>query len=170
MKLTIVLFCLLFATRAQCLTSVGSHLVGAGGGEISSGRISGIYSIGETIVGPNRESGAQLHAGFIASVSTRLNQSIPRTERGVVNAFWLSPAYPNPFNPTTHIRYSVPSPTEVVVRVLDASGRTILERSPEIAKGTMPLSIDGSGWNSGVYFVSVKSRFGGQVRPIVLEK
>lgn len=51
-------------------------------------------------------------------------------EAGVDNAsvpenFELFPAYPNPFNPTTTLRYDLPEATKVIIMIYDLMGRDI---------------------------------------------
>lgn len=67
--------------------------------------------------------------------------------------------YPNPFNPTTRIRYALPAPGVVSLRVFDASGRLVrvlLDRAPRDA-GYHAAAWDGTDdagrrLASGVYF------------------
>lgn len=44
---------------------------------------------------------------------------------GLPTAFVIEKAYPNPFNPTTRIRYGVPNTTPVNVAIYDMTGRLI---------------------------------------------
>jgi hypothetical protein len=74
-------------------------------------------------------------------------------------------AYPNPFNPSTTVRYDVPSRGRVVVSVFDARGAlvtTLVDEDKE--SGSYPVRWDGlddtgTRVSSGVYFVTVA--FGG---------
>jgi hypothetical protein len=83
----------------------------------------------------------------------------------------LGNAYPNPFNPVTHIPYHLPRPTEVTITVFDILGRqvAVLEQGLRAA-GEHRVLFDGSVLASGMYFV--KLQVGGQVdvRKILLVK
>jgi hypothetical protein len=72
-------------------------------------------------------------------------------------------AYPNPFNPTTVVRFSLPEPTDVTITVYDALGRevAVLLRGPQ-EEGVHSVQWNGrnqSGTHvaSGVYFVRMST-------------
>ena len=73
------------------------------------------------------------------------------------SSFVLS-AYPNPFNPRTTIRFTLPSPGDVNLQVHDVSGRLVRALVAEnYPGGSHELSFDGSDLPSGVYFLSMES-------------
>jgi hypothetical protein len=64
----------------------------------------------------------------------------------------LYPNTPNPFNPTTLLRYSLPEAMPVNLTVYDVTGRVVLQADLGlIGSGEHVYWIDGSGWSSGVY-------------------
>ena len=70
--------------------------------------------------------------------------------------FALSPAYPNPFNPTTTVSFALPVTSKVLLEVYDINGRNI----DEIIKYNMDAGYHSVIWNadnnaSGVYFVEM---------------
>ena len=75
------------------------------------------------------------------------------TSLGVPSAYVLHDNYPNPFNPSTTIRFAVPHDGEVILRVYDVSGRTVqtLWNGPMRA-GEHSLAFDASRLASGTYF------------------
>jgi hypothetical protein len=67
--------------------------------------------------------------------------------------FAFHPAYPNPFNPSTELRFDLPEPGGVMITVLDVLGREVAR----IAEGTYDHGYHSVTWNardlaSGVYF------------------
>jgi predicted GH43/DUF377 family glycosyl hydrolase len=67
--------------------------------------------------------------------------------------FSLLPNYPNPFNPSTTIKFDLPTSTEVRLSVYDFLGREVsLLLNERREAGTHELRFDGSGLSSGVYF------------------
>jgi hypothetical protein len=74
----------------------------------------------------------------------------------------LFDSYPNPFTKKTTISYMVPHPTQVTIKVFDASGRTVgtlVDR--EEAVGIHSVSWSAAGLDSGVYFLRMAA--GGRV-------
>ena len=73
------------------------------------------------------------------------------------DAFTLQPAYPNPFNPSTTIRYSIPETGAVLMKVYDLSGREVSTLMDQV----MPAGYHSLSWNpqntaaAGIYIVQV---------------
>jgi hypothetical protein len=79
--------------------------------------------------------------------------------------------YPNPFNPTTNIQYSLPKDGNVTVKIFDITGRNIAEvYSGYRAAGTYTEKFDGSNLSSGIYFLRVENQGISIVRKISLIK
>jgi hypothetical protein len=78
----------------------------------------------------------------------------------VPDTFVLNSAYPNPFNPTTTISYSLPTDASVSLYVYDIAGREIAElinsNSQQIA-GNYAVDFDATDLSSGLYFVMMKA-------------
>ena len=71
----------------------------------------------------------------------------------VPSAYSLGQNFPNPFNPTTNIRYALPKSGMVKLVVFDALGReveTLVNESQQAGKYETKFS--GSALTSGVYF------------------
>jgi hypothetical protein len=90
----------------------------------------------------------------------------------------LDNAYPNPFNPTTTIRYSIASAGHVSLRIYNAAGqlvRTLVdEKQAPVAEG-FNVTWDGTdnhgqGVSSGVYFYKLSAKEYGETKKMVLLK
>ena len=71
-------------------------------------------------------------------------------------SFVLEQSYPNPFNPTTQVPFSLPVESNVNITVYDISGRfisTITEGN--FSPGNYKADFNGSGLASGVYLVKM---------------
>jgi hypothetical protein len=70
-----------------------------------------------------------------------------------VNEYALSDAYPNPFNPSTSIAYTIPEAGLVTIKVYDVSGRevAVLVNGRQEA-GRHSVTFDGTHLSSGTYF------------------
>ncbi len=76
----------------------------------------------------------------------------------IPSEYYLSDAYPNPFNSVAHISYGLPKAGRVNVSVWDAAGRsvaTLLDR--EQAAGRYTAGWEASEAASGVYFIRMKT-------------
>jgi hypothetical protein len=78
-------------------------------------------------------------------------QSLPAT-------FSLSQNFPNPFNPETHVRFTVPRESSVRITVFDVLGR----EQAVLIDGDLPAGVytvrwDASGVASGMYILRMQS-------------
>ncbi len=68
-------------------------------------------------------------------------------------AFVLEQNFPNPFNPTTTIRYQLPRSAHVVISVFDLLGRQIVKLVEEQQQaGTRSVTWNAAGLPTGIYF------------------
>ncbi|NBC95655.1 MAG: T9SS type A sorting domain-containing protein, partial [Deinococcus-Thermus bacterium] len=74
--------------------------------------------------------------------------------------FALEGNYPNPFNPTTTVRFDLPQAADVEVTVYDVLGRRVLrEGAAGVAAGRgRTVAVDASRLASGVYLYRVTAR------------
>jgi len=67
--------------------------------------------------------------------------------------YHLSNNFPNPFNPSTKIKYSIPQSSNVVIKVFDILGNEITVLvNEERPLGSYEVDFDATGLSSGVYF------------------
>ena len=72
--------------------------------------------------------------------------------------FILYQNYPNPFNPRTKINYSIPTRSNVTIRVYDVLGKEITTLvNEEKPSGNYEVEFDGNKLSSGVYFYQLKA-------------
>jgi hypothetical protein len=121
------------------------------------------------IQGSRTDSVNTIAAGNNAYVRTKvipdggiliLNKRVKPT--GIVNinsAPWnysLEQNYPNPFNPSTRIRYSIATESNVRITVFNALGEEVRELTNEMrGAGTYEENFNSLGISSGVYFYSI---------------
>jgi hypothetical protein len=90
---------------------------------------------------------------------------------GLVREFALHPAYPNPFNPVTQLRFDLPSPGQVRLDLFDISGRlvrTLVDQ--QLTAGSHSVSVDMADAASGVYLARMNAGSFTATRKIVLVK
>jgi len=98
-------------------------------------------------------------------VSTKSLVNIP-------NSFKIISNYPNPFNPTTTILFSLgESNLNTTLRIYDISGRlveTLL--NDKVQSGSFEFQWNATGQTTGVYFVELMNGSNRQVEKIILLK
>ena len=83
----------------------------------------------------------------------------------------LTSVYPNPFNITTTVTYSVGAQTHVTLALYDVLGRQVaLLADGTAAPGEHRLSVDGSGLATGVYYLKLSSLRTQQTKAVILLK
>ena len=75
-----------------------------------------------------------------------------------INEINISPAHPNPFNPSTKINYAVNQPTNIKVTIFDVAGRVVdtIEDGYKI-EGNYSLSWNAVNKSSGIYYISIQT-------------
>jgi chitinase len=84
--------------------------------------------------------------------------SIKNVDKNLINNYVLYNNYPNPFNPSTIIRFSVPKESYVKLVVYDILGREVgLFFNKEVMPGTYQVTFNASTLSSGIYLYSLIS-------------
>lgn len=79
--------------------------------------------------------------------------TVRTVDHSVPEGFALEQNFPNPFNPSTSIRYSVPVQSRVVLQIFNSLGQeSAVAVNAEQAAGTYSVSFDASALSSGIYF------------------
>ena len=107
-------------------------------------RTEGTYANESWVVGYGKQYDiAQDNSGASATVSFLPN------EYSVVN-------YPNPFNPSTTIRYALPKDGHVMLKVYDMLGREMMTLvNEEREAGSHEVRLDGTRLGSGMYLCRI---------------
>ncbi len=106
--------------------------------------------------------------GTLPFVSAPVQTASPRPSE-TPEAFTLHGNYPNPFNPTTIIVYSLAQPGRVRLDIFDTLGRrvqTLVDEEQAVGKHELPF--DAYGLPSGTYLYRLQTPFGVQTRKMVL--
>jgi flagellar hook assembly protein FlgD len=72
------------------------------------------------------------------------------------NKFDLGDNYPNPFNPSTTISYSLPTNGNVQIKIFDVLGSEVAKLVDETkSAGKHSVEWNGSNYASGIYFYTI---------------
>ncbi len=75
----------------------------------------------------------------------------------IPNSIKLYDNYPNPFNPTTTIQYSINVNSDVSLHVYDILGQTVsIMKNTNVPAGTGEFRFNGHGLSSGIYFYQLQ--------------
>ncbi|MFZ5432165.1 MAG: right-handed parallel beta-helix repeat-containing protein [Calditrichota bacterium] len=108
---------------------------------------------------------ADIGAFYYSSMTTQPNTPIVAVEYGLLDN------YPNPFNPTTEIIFSLPRAAHATLSVYDVLGRQVaLLENGWLPAGQYRRSFDGSAFASGVYFCILQADGLQRSRKMVLMK
>ena len=85
------------------------------------------------------------------------------TERDLPSQLSLHGNYPNPFNPTTRIEFSLPQAAEVSLLVFDVLGRKVLSvpGRPFAGGGVFQMEVNASDLPTGLYLYQLHARSSG---------
>jgi hypothetical protein len=112
----------------------------------------------EKIVGPS----ATMAADFTGKILTWLSGTTAIAEKSqqskLPKNYFLGQNFPNPFNPTTTIQYSIPRAGFVTLKIYNLLGEELatLVAKQQIA-GTHRINFNGEGFSSGIYFYQLQS-------------
>ncbi|MCF7810800.1 choice-of-anchor D domain-containing protein [bacterium] len=83
------------------------------------------------------------------------------TKLEITTSYILKPAFPNPFNAVTSIRYGLPYSSHVTISIYDVSGRLIEELyNGYSTAGFQTVNWNAEGFKSGVYLVRLNTSSG----------
>jgi len=92
----------------------------------------------------------------ITSIKYSQLTNVPNNSISIQREFKLYQNFPNPFNPTTSIKYEMPLSAYVLIEIYNVSGvkiQTLVNENQ--VSGTYEVKFDGSNLSSGVYFYSL---------------
>ncbi|MBI1937827.1 MAG: T9SS type A sorting domain-containing protein [Ignavibacteriales bacterium] len=98
-----------------------------------------------------------------------IENNIPNKE--IPNNYYLSEAYPNPFNQSTKVNYVIPANSSVQISVYDILGRVVRSLVSEYqTKGNYEITFNANNLASGIYFIRMRSGDFISTKKIILMK
>ena len=116
-----------------------------------------LYVAGDTLIATN-----YVYHDAIRSSRVLLPMAAVTSLRELTSAspasFQLEQNFPNPFNPATAIRFTLPQQEYVTLKIFDASGREVQTLiSGNLAAGTHRIEFEAKNLTSGIYFYRVQT-------------
>ena len=118
--------------------------------------------------------GVEYPAGILSirfNMDGTLSQSTSSNQLESPVSFSLNQNFPNPFNPSTVISYSLPTPSNVELDVYDLTGRMVKRLESGVkSSGTHSITFDGSDLSSGLYVYALRANGFADVKKMTLIK
>ena len=153
MKLILVLFA--FASVAFADPEAMPISVIAGGGARTA-NTSGQYlhgTVGQTIAKRVVGTSNTLRGGFWPTMRATLFAPVGDSRVTLPNKIEFYTAYPNPFNPSTSLSFSLPQTGEVSLKLFDITGRNVATlANGKYNAGSHRLNWNAETYASGIYF------------------
>jgi hypothetical protein len=97
--------------------------------------------------------------------------AVEQEPTGVPETYVLNQNFPNPFNPSTTIRFSIPNTGKVTLKVYNLLGMEVATLvDGELSAGTHRVTFEASNLPSGVYFYRIDAGSFSDVRKMALLK
>lgn len=112
-----------------------------------------------------------LASGFYQMTLIRTSVGINTISSIVPDEFNLWNNYPNPFNPSTNIRFDIPKLSFIELKIFDATGKVLNTLVNErLQPGSYEYNFDASNLPSGVYFYALNSNEFSSTKKMILLK
>jgi hypothetical protein len=170
MSVAVTLIALLLGTPATAQYGVPQSVAGSGGAEIVGTNFGVRSTAGQPIIGRTEHAGYVQLAGYWYNPGTTVT-GVSDGGNALPTVQELFQNFPNPFNPTTTIRFALPAPSHVTLTVYNVGGqrvKTLVDRRLE--RGFHNEVFDASGLASGVYFYRLETGAFVQTRKMVILK
>ncbi len=110
-----------------------------------------------------------------ASGAVVITQTAGTDEGSLPNQFSVMDAYPNPFNPTTNIAYTLPLSSEVQISIFNLKGHLVYQNTSHMESGSHIFqwngeSINGIHLGSGTYFIQLSTDSDSHISKVILLK
>lgn len=100
-----------------------------------------------------------------------INVGISNYSSNVPDRFTLHQNFPNPFNPSTSIKFDIAKSSFVSLKVYDALGKEVSGLVNEILPaGSYVYNLNASGLPSGIYYYGIKTDYFNDIKKMVLVK
>ncbi|MBK9331825.1 MAG: T9SS type A sorting domain-containing protein [Ignavibacteria bacterium] len=102
-------------------------------------------------------NGSPIGSGEAIGIRTNVQVGINNISSVVPGDFSLAQNFPNPFNPTTNIRFDIRNTSNVTLKVYNANGQEVatLVNNEVVTPGTKEVTFIGNNLSSGIYFYTL---------------
>ena len=148
---------------------IQSSVIGSGGGPMSNGTYSMNGTVGQSVIGPVSNSQFSVGQGFWHNAAPA---SDVKPGPGLALGYELDQNFPNPFNPSTTITFTIPERQKVTLKIMNLLGEEI-ERAIDgvwMEAGQWKYEFQASNIPSGTYIYRLEAGNFVKTRKMVLTK
>lgn len=107
----------------------------------------------------------------VRAIKNSSSIGINENGNGLINAFELKQNYPNPYNSYTRINYYLKSPMDIILKIIDVTGREVYREMSRNQKGGSHFIIfNASDLSSGIYYYTLQSEEFLETKKMILIK
>lgn len=111
----------------------------------------------------------QTNAVFINKLRT--GETSVEKEINNLRNFYLYDNYPNPFNPSTNIKFYLSKDSEIELSVFNLTGNKVQTLAKGFYRsGVYEINFDAKNLSSGIYFYKLQTKFGSTTKKMILIK
>lgn len=168
--LLIFIFSLAFQQRVEAQYVLSNSVLGNGGTVISNSSYIVGCTVGQPLIGVSGNTSYINKVGFWY-LSTGFFTSLEQPSIGLPTKYWLEQNFPNPFNPTTTIRFMLPKTSQVTLKLFDMLGRNVVTLvDKKLQVGEHKVVFNAQGLSSGVYFYRIHTDGFVKTKKLILTK
>lgn len=141
-----------------------------GNGNYITSSLSGVYEI-NPVTGASIRTIITMGGQYISLYDPSTLVGVGNQTSQVADAYKLYNNYPNPFNPSTKIKYAIPSKGIVTLKVYNTLGKEVAKLIDQFhTPGEYEYTFDASGLSSGIYYYTISSGNFTETKKMVLLK
>jgi hypothetical protein len=154
----LIISCIIPICSLHAQYEIGAWVVGSGGGESSNDSHMVISALGQPLTGIKQNNSFLVQSGFMYVASASIITSVEQRDDYISTKFNLEQNFPNPFNPSTTIGFSIPERTSVSLDLYNALGQRVAGIiNDEVSAGTHEVTFDASHLPNGVYIYRLRA-------------
>ncbi len=159
-----------FHSNAAAQLKIQNGVFGNGGTVISGANHQITSTVGQYGIGVTENSNNILKTGYWYQTG-KLVTSIEEKPENLPTDYQLEQNFPNPFNPSTTIQFSLPKKSLVTIKLFNVIGNELaVILNEELLPGVHKVVVDGGQLLSGVYFYQMQTEKFTEVRKLIILK
>jgi len=156
--LTLILLLLLIASITIAQNQIPVSVISSGGEKSTNTSFILSSTVGEPFIGKAISSANQQNIGFWYVYKQSTITSVEEEQELLPTEFKLEQNFPNPFNPTTTIKYAVPQKSNVLIKIYNIAGEEVsLLVNEEKDQGWYSIRFNSTSLASGIYIYRMQA-------------